>query len=242
MAADSVLIRTEGLTKTYRTGRVEVNALCGVTVDIDKGEYVALMGPSGSGKSTLMHLLGCLDTPTGGRYWLGGQDISTLDDIELARLRNREIGFVFQSSNLLPRLSAQANVQLPMVYSGVRPRERARRARELLELVGLGDRTSHRSNELSGGEMQRVALARALANRPSIVLADEPTGNLDTRTSGEIMALFDKFAAEGNTIILVTHDAGVAAHAGRVVRLRDGRIEADVPGQSSIGNRQPEIS
>jgi putative ABC transport system ATP-binding protein len=224
---DAVLIRTDAITKVYRTGSVEVNALCGVSLEIRQGEYVALMGPSGSGKSTLMHLLGCLDTPTGGSYWLGGRDITTLDDIELARLRNREIGFVFQSFNLLPRLSAGANVQLPMLYAGMRPRERSKRARELLELVGLGDRVGHRSNELSGGEMQRVALARALSNSPSIILADEPTGNLDTRTSEEIMGLFDRLADEGNTIIVVTHDPEVSSHVRRVIRLRDGRIEGD---------------
>ncbi|OYD16818.1 macrolide ABC transporter ATP-binding protein [candidate division WOR-3 bacterium JGI_Cruoil_03_51_56] len=218
-------ICTEGVSKVYRTGRVEVHALCGVSLRISQGEYVALMGPSGSGKSTLMHLLGCLDTPTSGHYWLSGNDITTLDDIKLARLRNREIGFVFQNYNLLPRLSAQGNVELPMVYAGVRRSERTRRSSELLSLVGLGDRLSHKPSELSGGEMQRVALARALANRPSLVLADEPTGNLDTRTGQEIMRLFDSLAEQGNTVIVVTHDQDVAAHARRVIRLRDGRIE-----------------
>jgi len=227
---ESDLIRTESITKVYRTGTVEVNALCGVSLEIRKGEYVALMGPSGSGKSTLMHLLGCLDTPSGGRYWLDGRDVTTLDDIELARLRNRQIGFVFQNFNLLPRLTAGANVQLPMVYAGVKPRERPRRARELLEMVGLADRIGHRSNELSGGEMQRVALARALANEPSIILADEPTGNLDTRTSEEIMGLFDRLADQGNTIIVVTHDPEVSAHVRRVIRLRDGQVEGDGKG------------
>ncbi len=222
-----MLIRTENISKTYRLGAVDVLALRGVTLDIEQGEYVALMGPSGSGKSTLMHLLGCLDTPTDGKYWLAGKDVTTLDDIELARLRNKEIGFVFQSFNLLPRLSAEANVQLPMTYAGVRHRERVDRARELLTLVGLGDRIHHRSNELSGGEMQRVALARALANRPSLILADEPTGNLDSRTGTEVMALLDGFAARGNTVVLVTHDQTVADHARRIIRLRDGLVETD---------------
>jgi putative ABC transport system ATP-binding protein len=221
------LIRTQQLTKRYRAGRAEVNALRGVTLTIQHGEYVALMGPSGSGKSTLMHLIGCLDTPTSGTYELNGQDIARLDDVELARLRNREIGFVFQSFNLLPRLPALANVQLPMIYARTRPRERDRRARELLTLVGLEDRMTHKSNELSGGEMQRVAVARALANDPSLILADEPTGNLDTRTGQEMMALFDHLAEQGNTIIVVTHDEDVAAHARRIIRLRDGTVEAN---------------
>jgi putative ABC transport system ATP-binding protein len=219
-----VLIKTEAITKSYLAGKVEVGALNGVSVGIEKGEYVALMGPSGSGKSTLMHLLGCLDTPTSGRYWFDGRDVTSLDDIELARLRNREIGFVFQSFNLLPRLSAQANVQLPMVYAGTPVRERQARSAELLDLVGLKDRVKHKPSELSGGEMQRVAVARALANRPAVVLADEPTGNLDSRTGAEIMRLFDSLAGQGNTIIVVTHDQAVAGHARRVIRLSDGRI------------------
>ncbi len=221
-----MLIRTEDLAKSYSTGTVEVLALSGVTLEIDKGEYVALMGPSGSGKSTLMHLLGCLDTPTSGRYLFNDRDISTLDDIELAHLRNREIGFVFQSFNLLPRLSAQSNVQLPMLYAGVPVRERKERAAELLEMVGLKDRMTHNPNELSGGEMQRVAIARAFANRPSVVLADEPTGNLDSKTGVEIMRLFGSLAEQGNTIILVTHDQAVAGHARRVIHLSDGHIAA----------------
>ena len=219
-----MLIRTENIAKAYGSGAVEVHALCGVTLQIEKGEYVALMGPSGSGKSTLMHLLGCLDTPTTGRYWFNDRDISTLDDIELARLRNREIGFVFQSFNLLPRLSAQSNVQLPMLYAGVPVRERLARAAELLEMVGLKDRMTHKPSELSGGETQRVAIARAFANRPSVVLADEPTGNLDSKTGVEIMRLFGSLAEQGNTIILVTHDQSVADNARRIVRLIDGRV------------------
>jgi putative ABC transport system ATP-binding protein len=219
-----MLIRTDNITKTYLTGTVEVPALAGVSLEIEKGEYVALMGPSGSGKSTLMHLLGCLDTPTSGRYWFNDKDISTLDDIELAHLRNREIGFVFQSFNLLPRLSAQANVQLPMLYAGMPVRERQARAAELLEMVGLKDRMTHNPNELSGGEMQRVAIARAFSNRPSVVLADEPTGNLDSKTGVEIMRIFGTLAERGNTIILVTHDQSVADHARRIIQLADGKV------------------
>jgi putative ABC transport system ATP-binding protein len=219
-----MLIRTDDIRKTYSTGAVEVLALDGVTLQIEKGEYVALMGPSGSGKSTLMHLLGCLDTPTSGHYWFNDRDISTLDDTELAHLRNRQIGFVFQSFNLLPRLSAQANVQLPMLYAGVSFRERKGRAAGLLEMVGLKDRMTHNPNELSGGEMQRVAIARAFANHPSVVLADEPTGNLDSRTGVEIMRLFGSLAEQGNTIILVTHDQAVGGHARRIIHLADGKI------------------
>jgi putative ABC transport system ATP-binding protein len=219
-----VLIRTENIAKSYCTGAVDVSALNGISLTVEKGEYVALMGPSGSGKSTLMHLLGCLDTPTSGRYWFNDRDISALDDIELARLRNREIGFVFQSFNLLPRLSAQSNVQLPMLYAGVPVRERQARAAELLEMVGLKDRMSHKPSELSGGETQRVAIARAFANHPSVVLADEPTGNLDSKTGVEIMRLFGSLAEQGNTIILVTHDQSVAGNARRTIRLIDGRV------------------
>ena len=221
-----MLIRTEDLGKVYCTGTVEFAALEGVSISIDAGDYVALMGPSGSGKSTLMHLLGCLDTPSRGRYWFKDRDITTLDDVALAGLRNRDIGFVFQSFNLLPRLSAQANVELPMVYAGMTLRERSRRSAELLDLVGLKDRVKHRPNELSGGEMQRVAIARSLANRPAVILADEPTGNLDSRTGADVMRLFDQLASEGNTIILVTHDQTVADHARRVIRLQDGRVAA----------------
>jgi len=219
-----MLIRTEELVKSYGAGTIEVRALDGVTLQIDKGEYVALMGPSGSGKSTLMHLLGCLDTPTSGHYWFNEREVSTLDDTELARLRNREIGFVFQSFNLLPRLSAQANVQLPMLYAGIPIRERATRAAELLDMVGLKDRMTHKPNELSGGETQRVAIARAFANRPSVVLADEPTGNLDSKTGVEIMRIFGSLAEQGNTIILVTHDQSVADHARRIIHLADGKV------------------
>lgn len=221
-----VLIRTDSVSKSYGAGAAQVHALCEVTLTIEKGEYVALMGPSGSGKSTLMHLLGCLDTPTSGHYWFNDRDISTLDDIELAHLRNREIGFVFQSFNLLPRLSAQANVQLPMLYAGVPLRDRLSRAGDLLATVGLQDRMTHKPSELSGGEMQRVAIARAFANRPSVVLADEPTGNLDSKTGVEIMRLFGSLAEQGNTIVLVTHDQAVAGHARRIIRLADGRVVA----------------
>lgn len=219
-----MLLRIEQVTKIYSLGKTEVRALDGVSLTIEKGEYIALMGPSGSGKSTLMHILGCLDTPTTGKYFFNGENTSRLSDTELARLRNKEFGFVFQNFNLLPRLSSLANVELPLLYAGVGRKERIRRATELLTMVGLGDRLRHRSNELSGGEMQRVAIARAIANQPAVVLADEPTGNLDSRTGNEIMQLFDSLAREGNTIILVTHDKTVADHARRVVKLKDGKI------------------
>ncbi|MGQ9707621.1 MAG: ABC transporter ATP-binding protein [bacterium] len=205
-------------------GKTQVRALDGVNLTIDQGEYVALMGPSGSGKSTLMHILGCLDTPDSGCYLFNGEDIARLNDLQLAHLRNRAFGFVFQNYSLLPRLSALANVQLPLLYAGISRRQRIRRATELLNLVGLSERMHHRPNELSGGEMQRVAIARALANNPNVILADEPTGNLDSKTGTEIMRLFDYLAAEGNTIILVTHDQTIAQHARRIIRLRDGRI------------------
>lgn len=219
-----MLIKIEQVTKIYSLGKSGVRALDGISLAIEKGEYVALMGPSGSGKSTLMHILGCLDTPTSGKYLFNGADTSQLSDNELARLRNKEFGFVFQNFNLLPRLSALANVELPMLYAGVGRKERLRRATELLTMVGLGDRLNHRSNELSGGEMQRVAIARALANSPAVILADEPTGNLDSRTGSEIMHLFDTLAQEGNTVILVTHDKTVADHARRTIKLKDGKI------------------
>lgn len=219
-----MLLKIEQVTKIYSLGKTAVRALNGVSLTIEKGEYLALMGPSGSGKSTLMHILGCLDTPTTGKYFFNGDDTSQLSDTELAQLRNKEFGFVFQNFNLLPRLSALANVELPLLYAGVGRKERIRRATELLTMVGLGDRLRHRSNELSGGEMQRVAIARALANQPAVILADEPTGNLDSRTGNEIMQLFDSLAREGNTIILVTHDKTVADHARRSVMLKDGKI------------------
>jgi putative ABC transport system ATP-binding protein len=212
------------VTKIYYLGKTAVRALDGISLSIEKGEYVALMGPSGSGKSTLMHILGCLDTPTTGKYLFNGADTSQLSDTELARLRNKEFGFVFQNFNLLPRLSALANVELPLLYAGVGRKERLRRATELLTMVGLGDRLHHRSNELSGGEMQRVAIARALANQPAVILADEPTGNLDSRTGSEIMRLFDTLAQEGNTIVLVTHDKTIAEHARRTIKLKDGKV------------------
>lgn len=219
-----MLLQVENLTKIYSLGKTSVRALDGVSLEIEEGEYVALMGPSGSGKSTLMHILGCLDRPTSGIYRFNGQDTAFLNDTELARLRNQKFGFVFQNFNLLPRLSALANVQLPMLYAGVNRRERINRAVELLNMVGLGDRVNHRPSELSGGEMQRVAIARALANKPTVLLADEPTGNLDSKTGGEIMNIFDRLAQEGNTIVLVTHDPTVARYARRLIRLQDGKV------------------
>jgi putative ABC transport system ATP-binding protein len=221
------MIRTENLTKTYQMGTTEVHALQGVSMEISRNEYVAIMGPSGSGKSTLMNLIGCLDTPTSGRYWLNGKLVSELNDDELARIRNKEIGFVFQTFNLLPRATALHNVELPLVYSGVSSKERMERARKSLDLVELSDRMNHKPSELSGGQRQRVAVARALVNNPSIILADEPTGNLDSKTGVEIMKLFGKLHTDGNTIILVTHDRDVAAYARRVISIRDGRIASD---------------
>jgi putative ABC transport system ATP-binding protein len=208
-------------------GTERILALRGVTLDIGRNEYVAIMGPSGSGKSTMMNLLGCLDTPTGGEYWLNGEEVSRLSDDALARVRNREIGFVFQTFNLLPRATALHNVELPLVYAGVAGRERRQRALEALERVGLADRVQHRPNELSGGQRQRVAIARALVNRPSILLADEPTGNLDSVTSEEIMTVFAGLHRAGQTVIMVTHEPDIAAHAERTVVLRDGRVESD---------------
>jgi putative ABC transport system ATP-binding protein len=222
------LIETHDLWKTYKMGSEEVHALRGVSIAIERGEYSAIMGPSGSGKSTLMNLIGCLDTPTSGSYLLNGKQVSEMNDDELARIRNEEIGFVFQTFNLLPRATALHNVELPLVYAGVRAKERLERAKDALLKVELGDRMHHRPNELSGGQRQRVAIARALVNNPSILLADEPTGNLDTKTGVEIMSLFEKLHAGGNTIVLVTHEADVAAHAHRAIHIRDGQIENDV--------------
>ncbi len=222
-----MLIEIRDLHKTYVMGDTEVHALDGVDLDIDRGEYVAITGASGSGKSTLMNLLGCLDTPTSGTYVLNGHEVSTLDDDELARIRNQEIGFVFQSFNLLSRSTALLNVELPLVYARMPHAERRQRAREALEQVGLGPRIHHRPNELSGGQRQRVAVARALVNRPSILLADEPTGNLDSKTSLDIMALFSELHRQGNTIILVTHEPDIAKQARRQIHIRDGRIVDD---------------
>lgn len=221
------VISFRDLKKTYDMGATQVHALRGVSLDISPNEYVALMGPSGSGKSTLMNLLGCLDSPTSGDYLLDGVNVSSMTDNELAEVRNRKIGFVFQTFNLLPRLSALDNVALPLVYAGLNKQQRTDRAHEVLDSVGLGDRVDHRPNELSGGQRQRVAIARALVNRPSIILADEPTGNLDTKTSIEIMAILENIHRQGNTIVLVTHEPDIAEHAHRIVRLRDGVVESD---------------
>jgi putative ABC transport system ATP-binding protein len=221
------MIRAEELTKTYQMGSTEVHALQNVSFEIGRNEYVAIMGPSGSGKSTLMNLIGCLDTPSSGRYWLNQKLVSELSDDELAQIRNKEIGFVFQTFNLLPRATALHNVELPLVYSGVAARERAERAKKALEQVELADRMDHKPSELSGGQRQRVALARALVNHPSIILADEPTGNLDSQTGVEIMKLFGRLHSDGNTIILVTHDREVASYARRVISIRDGHIASD---------------
>jgi len=222
-----IIILTHKLVRDYQLGAETVKALRGVNLQIKRNEFTAIMGPSGSGKSTLMNLIGCLDTPTSGEYWLNGQKVSELDDDHLARIRNKEIGFVFQTFNLLPRATALHNVELPLVYAGIAAEERKKRAMEALERVQLGDRVEHRPNELSGGQRQRVAIARALVNRPSILLADEPTGNLDSQTSEEIMRVFEGLSEQGQTVIMVTHEAEIAAHARRVVVLRDGVIHSD---------------
>jgi putative ABC transport system ATP-binding protein len=228
-AAAAPVVRAVDLAKVYDLGALEVRALDGVSVTIQKGEYVAIMGPSGSGKSTLMNVLGCLDVPSSGQYFLRGQEVSRLSEDELAEIRNREIGFVFQTFHLLARQTALRNVELPLIYAGMRSEERAKRARGLLTRVGLEKRASHRPNELSGGERQRVAIARALVNEPALLLADEPTGNLDSRTGQEIVELFDRLHRDGHTILLVTHDPEVGKRAARTVRVRDGRIESDAP-------------
>ena len=224
---DGVVIRTYDLWKTYTMGDQEIHAVSGVDIEIKRGEYVAIMGPSGSGKSTLMNLIGCLDTPTKGQYFINGNLVSDMTDDELARIRNKEIGFVFQTFNLLPRATALHNVELPLIYAGMSATERMERAKQAMRHVDLEQRMLHKPNELSGGQRQRVAVARALVNNPSILLADEPTGNLDTATGNEIMALFERLHEQGNTIILVTHEHDIAQHAWRVIHIRDGKIEKD---------------
>lgn len=227
MPTTEAILQLRGITRDFKLGAQTVHVLKGIDLDISKNEYVALMGPSGSGKSTLMNLLGCLDTPTGGSYELNGTDVSSLNDNALAEIRNTEIGFVFQTFNLLPRSTALENVALPLVYAGMSKEERLDRAAEVLEQVGLADRMDHRPNQLSGGQRQRVAVARALVNKPALILADEPTGNLDSKTSIEIMKLFDDIQAAGNTVVLVTHEEDIAQHAKRVIRLVDGNIDSD---------------
>lgn len=228
------IIKVKDVYKIYQVGTQEVKALNGLSVSIDRNEYVALMGPSGSGKSTLMNVLGALDTPTSGHYWLNGTDVSGLRDDDLAHIRNKEIGFVFQTFNLLPRYTALENVAMPLIYAQMSKKDRIERAEEVLDMVGLADRMDHRPNELSGGQRQRVAVARALVNKPSIILADEPTGNLDTKTSYEIMALFDDIHKNGNTVILVTHEEDISRHAHRIIRLRDGVVETDVMNEDRL--------
>ena len=233
------IIHLENIRKSYYLGKNELQVLKGISLDILKNEYVALMGPSGSGKSTLMNLLGCLDTPSGGRYILNGKDVSRMPDNDLAEVRNKEIGFVFQQFNLLPRLTAAENVALPLVYSGTSKKERIERSMEVLKRVKLDDRSHHKPNELSGGQAQRVAIARALINNPSIILADEPTGNLDSKTSYEIMDIIGKIHADGNTVILVTHEEDISHYAHRVIRLRDGSIESDNVNANPVTNIIP---
>jgi putative ABC transport system ATP-binding protein len=232
-----MLIDIREITKVYEMGEEKVHALSGVTLGVERGEYVGIMGPSGSGKSTLMNLVGCLDTPTSGSYVLNGREVARMTDDELAAVRNQEIGFVFQTFNLLPRTNALQQVELPLVYSGLSRKERRERAVRSLEAVGLADRMGHHPSELSGGQRQRVAIARALINDPSILLADEPTGNLDSQTGAEIMALFDQLNARGNTIVLVTHEEDIAAHTRRIVRLLDGKVREDRPSARSGGTR-----
>lgn len=233
------IIHLENIRKSYYLGKNELQVLKGISLDILKNEYVALMGPSGSGKSTLMNLLGCLDTPSGGRYILNGKDVSRMPDNDLAEVRNKEIGFVFQQFNLLPRLTAAENVALPLVYSGVNKKERIERGMEVLKRVKLDDRSHHKPNELSGGQAQRVAIARALINNPSIILADEPTGNLDSRTSYEIMDIMGKIHADGNTVIIVTHEEDISHYAHRVIKLRDGEVESDNVNANPVTNSIP---
>jgi putative ABC transport system ATP-binding protein len=228
------IIQISDLKKVYQMGQTEVHALAGVTFDVLENEFIAIMGPSGSGKSTLMNMIGCLDTPTSGDYILNGSNVSKMDDAELAEVRNREIGFVFQTFNLLPRTSCLANAELPLIYSGMKSADRKARAKDVLTKVGLGDRIDHKPNELSGGQRQRVAIARALVNNPSIILADEPTGNLDTKTGEEIMMLFEELYRQGNTLIVVTHEQEIADHARRIIRLRDGVIESDTQVENPI--------
>jgi putative ABC transport system ATP-binding protein len=227
VSADDPVIRLENLNRRYRMGVEEIDALGSVNLTVGRGDYLAIMGPSGSGKSTLMNIIGCLDTPTGGSYWLNGESVSAMNEQQLARVRNAEIGFVFQTFNLLPRMSALANVEVPLIYAGMKRKARDVRARQALETVGLGDRMLHRPSEMSGGQRQRVAVARALVTNPSILLADEPTGNLDSRTGEEIMSLFDRLHAAGNTIIVVTHEPHIADHTHRIIHLSDGNIVKD---------------